>query len=160
LSHGPEETTVNDYGKFQGARRPRSASRPSNAMFWLPDFHLKLTCTRCHNRICRSGWSRLSPSSKPASLSARRSSRALQLARSSAHRQNTRKPPRHRLNALAIARADKPRHVERAHPATCLVPQSIQKRLEPNFKLVLPIQRPANHGRPLQKPTTHESQKK
>ena len=27
------------------------------------------------------------------------------------------------------------------------------------FKLVLPIRHPANHGRPLQKPTTHESQK-
>ena len=26
----------------------------------------------------------------------------------------------------------------------------------PMCKLVLPMQRPANHGRPLQKPTTHE----
>jgi hypothetical protein len=70
-----------------------------------------------------------------------------------------RKPPRHRLNALAIARADQPRHVQRTHPAPCLVPQSTQKRHEPTFKLVLPIRHPANHGRPLQKPTTHESQK-
>src|SRR5262249_53869419 len=70
-----------------------------------------------------------------------------------------RKPPRHRLNALAIARADQPRHVQRTHPAPCLVPQSTQKRHEPTFKLVLPIRHPANHGRPLPKPTTHESQK-
>jgi len=70
-----------------------------------------------------------------------------------------RKPPRHRLNALAIARADQPRYVERTHLAPRLVPQPIQKRLGPTSKLVFPIQRPANHGRPLQKPTTHESQK-
>ena len=70
-----------------------------------------------------------------------------------------RKPLRHRLNALAIARTDQPRHVERTHPSPRLVPQPIQKRLEPASKLVSPIQCPANHGRPLQKPTTHESQK-
>ena len=70
-----------------------------------------------------------------------------------------RKPPRHRLNALAIARADQPRYVERTHLAPRLVPQPIQKRLGPTSKLVSPIQRPANHGRPPQKPTTHESQK-
>ena len=70
-----------------------------------------------------------------------------------------RKPLRHRLNALAIARADQPRHVERAHLSPRFVAQPIQKRLEPTSKLAFPIQRPANHGRPLQKPTTHESQK-
>src|SRR5262249_57086288 len=59
-----------------------------------------------------------------------------------------RKPPRHRLNALAIARADQPRYVERTHLAPRLVPQPIQKRLGPTSKLVFPIQRPANHGRP------------
>src|SRR5262245_14184186 len=31
------------------------------------------------------------------------------------------------------------RHVQRTHPAPCLVPQSTQKRHEPTFKLVLPI---------------------
>src|SRR5262249_24661216 len=62
-----------------------------------------------------------------------------------------RKPPRHRLNALAIARADQSRHVERAHLSPCLVTQPIQKRLEPTAKLVSPIRRSANHGRPLQK---------
>src|SRR6266699_2152813 len=62
-----------------------------------------------------------------------------------------RKPLRHRLNALAIARTDQSRHVERAHLAPCLVTQPIQKRLEPTAKLVSPIRRSANHGRPLQK---------
>src|SRR5262249_55985320 len=42
-----------------------------------------------------------------------------------------RKPPRHRLNALAIARADQPRYVERTHLAPRLLPQPIQKRLRP-----------------------------
>jgi hypothetical protein len=70
-----------------------------------------------------------------------------------------RKPLRHRLNALAIARADQPRYVERTHLSPRLVTQPIQKRLEKACKLVFPIRRPANHGRPLQKPTTHESQK-
>src|SRR5438876_4152689 len=67
-----------------------------------------------------------------------------------------RKPPRHRLNALAIARADQRRYVERTHLAPRLVPQPIQKRLEPPSKLVFPIRRSVNHGWPLQKPTTHE----
>src|ERR1700757_1074983 len=62
-----------------------------------------------------------------------------------------RKPLRHRLNALAIARTDQSRHVERAHLSPCLVTQPIQKRLEPTAKLVSPIRRSANHGRPLQK---------
>src|SRR5262249_16915857 len=33
----------------------------------------------------------------------------------------------------------------------CFVTQPIQKRFEPTSKLVYPIRRPANHGRPLQK---------
>src|SRR6516164_7166624 len=61
-----------------------------------------------------------------------------------------RKPLRHRLNALAIARTDQSRHVERAHLSPCFVTQPIQKRLEPTSELVSPIRRPANHGRPLQ----------
>src|SRR5258708_24646692 len=48
-----------------------------------------------------------------------------------------RKPLRHRLNALAIARTDQSRHVERAHLSPCLVTQPIQKRLEPTAKLRL-----------------------
>src|SRR5262249_21751303 len=71
-----------------------------------------------------------------------------------------RKPLGHRLNALAIARTDQPRHVERAHLSPRLVSQPIQKRLEKVSKLFFPIRRPASHGRPIQKPTTHESQKK
>ena len=70
-----------------------------------------------------------------------------------------RKPLGHRLNALAIARTDQPRHVKRAHLSPRLVSQPIQKLLEKVSKLFFPIRRPASHGRPLQKPTTHESQK-
>src|SRR5436305_15329477 len=69
------------------------------------------------------------------------------------------KPLRHRLNALAIARTDQPRHVEWTHLSLRLVTQPTQKRLEKASKLLFPIRRAANHGRPLQKPTTHESQK-
>src|SRR6516164_5903126 len=61
-----------------------------------------------------------------------------------------RKPLRHRLNALAVARTDQSRHVERAHLSPCFVTQPIQKRLEPTSELISPIRRPANHGRPLQ----------
>src|SRR5215510_8580706 len=57
-----------------------------------------------------------------------------------------RKPLRHRLNALAVARTDQSRHVERAHLSPCFVTQPIQKRLEPTSELVSPIRRPANHG--------------
>ena len=62
-----------------------------------------------------------------------------------------RKPLRHRLNAFAIARADQSRYVQRAHLSPRFMTQPIQKRLKPTSKLFLPIQRPANHGRPLQK---------
>src|SRR6516225_3798682 len=71
-----------------------------------------------------------------------------------------RKPLRHRLNALAVARTDQSRHVERAHLSPCLVTQPIQKRLEPTSELVSPIRCPANHGRPLQKGRPPMSQKK
>ena len=71
-----------------------------------------------------------------------------------------RKPLGHRLNALVIARTDQPRYVERAHLSPRLVSQPIQKRLEKVSKLFFPIRRPASHARPLQKPITHESQKK
>src|SRR4029450_9433437 len=70
-----------------------------------------------------------------------------------------RKPLRHRLNALSTAGTDPPRHVEWTHLSPPLVTQPSQKRLEKASKLLLPIRRPANHGRPLQKPTTHESSK-
>jgi hypothetical protein len=33
------------------------------------------------------------------------------------------KPLRHRRNALAVARTDQPRHVQRTHPSSRLVPQ-------------------------------------
>src|SRR5262249_9712186 len=70
----------------------------------------------------------------------------------------TRNPLRHRLNALAIARTDQSSHVEWTHLSARLVPQPIQKWLEKASKLFFPIRRPVAHGRPLQKPTTHESQ--
>src|SRR5262249_60768132 len=66
----------------------------------------------------------------------------------------------HRLNALAIARTDQSRHVERAHASPRLVTQPVYKWLEPTSKLIFPIQSPDNHGRPLQKPTTYESTEK
>ena len=70
-----------------------------------------------------------------------------------------RKPLGHGRNALAIARPDQPRHVKRTHPPPCLVTQPFQKRLEPAPKLPFPIRPRALHGRPLHKPTTHESLK-
>src|SRR5262245_62715984 len=59
--------------------------------------------------------------------------------------------------ALAIAWPDQTRNVKRTHPPPRLVTQSLQKRLEPTRKPHLPV-RPL-HGRPLHKPTTHESLK-
>jgi hypothetical protein len=48
---------------------------------------------------------------------------------------------RHRLNALAIAGTDQPRHVEWTHLPPRLVTQPSQKRLEKASKLFLPIRR-------------------
>src|SRR5262249_9866406 len=59
-----------------------------------------------------------------------------------------RKPLRHRLNALAIARTDHPRHVEQTHLSPRPVTQPIQKRLEKASKLYFPTRRRPNHGRP------------
>ena len=49
------------------------------------------------------------------------------------------KPLRHRLDSLAIARSDRPRNVERAHPPSALVAEAIQERLEPLLNLITPI---------------------
>src|SRR5215472_8071449 len=57
-------------------------------------------------------------------------------------------PFSHRLNALAVARTDQSRHIERTHLSPCFVTQPTQKRLEPAPKLASPIRRPASHGRP------------
>ena len=65
----------------------------------------------------------------------------------------------HGLDALAIAGANQSRHIGWAHLSPSLVTQSIQKRLQKASKLLPPIRSPASHGRPLHKPTTHESQK-
>src|SRR5262245_39622948 len=59
--------------------------------------------------------------------------------------------------ALAIAWPDQTRNVKRTHPPPRLVTQSLQKRLEPMHKPHLPVG--PLHGRPLHKPTTHESLK-
>src|SRR5262249_2574361 len=40
-----------------------------------------------------------------------------------------RNPLGHWRNALAVTRTDQPRHVDRAHPASPLIAQQIQKRL-------------------------------
>src|ERR1017187_2182853 len=61
---------------------------------------------------------------------------------------------RHRLDALAIASADQPRNINRAHPCPCLVPESTEERRQPSSKIRLPG---FVHGRPSVLPTTHES---
>ena len=48
-----------------------------------------------------------------------------------------RKPLRHRLNALTIARADQPRHVDRAHLPPRFMTQPSQKRLAANVQALL-----------------------
>jgi len=72
-----------------------------------------------------------------------------------------RKTLSHWLNALAVAWTDQPRHIKRTHPLPRLVAQAFQERLEPTAKLIFPIIPCARapHGRPLHKPTTHESLK-
>jgi hypothetical protein len=54
---------------------------------------------------------------------------------------------RHRLNALAIARADQPRYIGGAHPPTRSMPKRIDERLKPALELLIPIR---IHGRPPQ----------
>src|SRR5438477_12791406 len=68
-----------------------------------------------------------------------------------------RQPRRHRLDALAIARSNQSRDIQRTHPPPRLVTQAIQERLQPASKLIFPIRRRAHHGRPSKKPTTYES---
>jgi hypothetical protein len=70
-----------------------------------------------------------------------------------------REPLSHWRNALAIARTDQPCNVKRTHTPPSLMTQVIQERLEPALKLVFPISPRIPHGRPLQKPTIHESLK-
>jgi hypothetical protein len=65
----------------------------------------------------------------------------------------------HRLNALAITRADQPRYVKRTHPLPRLVTQTLQEWPEPPPKLAFPTHPRVRHGRPSIKPTTHESLK-
>ena len=65
----------------------------------------------------------------------------------------------HGLNALAVTWPDQPRHIKRTHPLPRLVTQAFQERFEPTAKLIFPIRPRALHGRPLHKPTTHESLK-
>jgi hypothetical protein len=64
---------------------------------------------------------------------------------------------RHGLDALAIPRADEPRHIGRAHPRPRLVSKSADKRRQPPFEIGLPA---VVHGRPSKTPTTHESRKR
>src|SRR5262249_5252741 len=72
-----------------------------------------------------------------------------------------RKPLRRRLNALAIARTDQSRHVERAHLSPCFVTQHRSRNglsQRPSSSLQSDVLL-AMVG-PSKKPTTHESQKK
>ena len=46
---------------------------------------------------------------------------------------------RHRLDALAVARPNQPRHVERAHPPARLVSEPRQERRKPPLKIPIPI---------------------
>src|SRR4030095_6460228 len=70
-----------------------------------------------------------------------------------------RKTLSHWLNALAVTWPDQPRHIKRTHPLPRFVAQAFQERLERTAKLTFPIRPCALHGRPLHKPTTHESLK-
>jgi len=71
-----------------------------------------------------------------------------------------RKPLRHRLNALAIAR-DRSVPTRSGHIwSPCLVTQPIQKRLEPTASSSLQSDVLRTMVGPSKKPTTHESQKK
>src|SRR5215471_1116926 len=53
---------------------------------------------------------------------------------------------RHRLDALAVTRADQSPHIGRAHLCSRLVPQRTHKRREPAFQIGLPV---LIHRRPL-----------
>ena len=64
---------------------------------------------------------------------------------------------RHGLNALAVAPADQPRNIDRAHPRARLVPQSAHERREPSIKIGLPG---FFHGRPSAMPTTQNRAKR
>ena len=45
----------------------------------------------------------------------------------------------HRLNALAIARTDQSRNVQRTHPLPSLMTQPVQERHQPAFEFVFPL---------------------
>ena len=57
-------------------------------------------------------------------------------------------PLGHRLHALAVARTDQTRHVERAHPSPLGVAQPIEKGLQPSLELCRPVVLRRGHGRP------------
>jgi hypothetical protein len=63
---------------------------------------------------------------------------------------------RHRLDALAIAGSDQPRHIGRTDPRPHLAPQCDEKGRKPALKIGLPV---LVHGRPSRKPAIHESRK-
>ena len=58
-----------------------------------------------------------------------------------------REPLRHRLHALAIARTDQPRDVERAHAAAFRVPQTVQERRQPSLECHRLVLTRRHHGR-------------
>lgn len=64
---------------------------------------------------------------------------------------------RHRLDALAITRAEHPGNIGRAHPRPRLVPERRDKRREPTLQIVAPV---PTHGRVLlgRPPVNHADQ--
>src|SRR5450830_1174596 len=58
-----------------------------------------------------------------------------------------RKSLRHRLNALAIAGTDQPRHIKRTHLSTRFVTQLLQERRQPLPQLGVPILDPRHDRR-------------
>jgi hypothetical protein len=70
-----------------------------------------------------------------------------------------RKPLRHRLHALAIARTNQTCNIERTHPPPRLATQTIKERLKPTRKLIFALRHNVHHGQPSKRPTTHESLK-
>ena len=61
---------------------------------------------------------------------------------------------RHRLNALAVARADQSRYIGRGHPPTRFMPKRIEELLKPALEILVLIR---VHGRSSSKSTPYES---
>jgi hypothetical protein len=56
-------------------------------------------------------------------------------------------PLRHRLNTLPLARSDQTRNVQRTHPLSRLMAQTVQEGFKPALEIVVPIQNLGRHDR-------------